>query len=187
MSVGAFFSAGRNSVPHLCSMRTSCQTPLCQTAPLLPSVARQQNVTGYRWEGSALLPSHRHPPTDCAGQQSETGGVTFGAAVSISAHNGAAVPLLYHSRPSRRHRAARLRRPLAGGKRHCAGSARTAGAAKKGSAAAGAGRCRRSGREGAWFSVPGWGTPGARQLMAVVFLLTDGDCPAPASLTPQTE
>ena len=102
MSVGAFFSAGRNSVPHLCSMRTSCQTPLCQTAPLLPSVARQQNVTGYRWEGSALLPSHRHPPTDCAGQQSETGGVTFGAAVSISAHNGAAVPLLYHSRPSRR-------------------------------------------------------------------------------------
>ena len=30
--------------------------PLCQTAPFLPSVAQQQNVTEYWWEGSTLLP-----------------------------------------------------------------------------------------------------------------------------------
>ena len=34
-----------------------CQMPLCQTAPLLPSVAQQQNVMEYWWEGSASIAS----------------------------------------------------------------------------------------------------------------------------------
>ena len=35
-----------------------CQTPFCQTAPLLPSVTQQQNVMKYWWEGttSAAVP-----------------------------------------------------------------------------------------------------------------------------------
>jgi len=41
-------------------MCTSCQTPFCQIAPLLPSVAWQQNVGEYWWEGST---STAKPPT----------------------------------------------------------------------------------------------------------------------------
>jgi len=38
------------------------QTPLGQTAPLLPSVTQQQHVTEYWWEGSAFsLSYHQHP------------------------------------------------------------------------------------------------------------------------------
>ena len=32
--------------------------PFCQTAPLLPSVPRQQNVMEYCWEGSASTAIH---------------------------------------------------------------------------------------------------------------------------------
>ena len=50
-----------------------CQTLLCQTAPLLPSVTRQQHVMGYWWEGSI---STAIPPTstsDDVGQHHKTG------------------------------------------------------------------------------------------------------------------
>ena len=39
-----------------------CQTPFCQTAPLLPSVTQQQHVMEYWWEGSILLLYHQDSP-----------------------------------------------------------------------------------------------------------------------------
>ena len=58
-----------------------CQTPLCQIAPLLPSVTQQQNVVGYWWEGST---STATPPTSTSGvtgQHHKVGGITFGVAL----------------------------------------------------------------------------------------------------------
>jgi len=39
-----------------------CQTPLCQTAPLLPSVTQQQPITEFWWEDST--PTAIPPPSD---------------------------------------------------------------------------------------------------------------------------
>ena len=53
--------------------------PLCHTAPLLPSVTQQRNVTEYCQEGSA---STAIPPTltsDVMGQHNKIGGITFRA------------------------------------------------------------------------------------------------------------
>ena len=58
-----------------------CHTPFCQTTPLLPSVAQQQNVMQYWWEGS---PSAAIPPTstsDIVSQHNNIRGLTFGAAL----------------------------------------------------------------------------------------------------------
>ena len=58
-----------------------CQTPFCQTAPLLPSVTWRQCVMGYWWEGSA---STAIPPTsasDVVGQQNQIESITFRAAL----------------------------------------------------------------------------------------------------------
>ena len=59
-----------------------CQIPFCQTAFLLPSVTRQQHVTGYWQEGST---STAVPPTstsDVTGQQNIMGGIISGAALA---------------------------------------------------------------------------------------------------------
>ena len=66
---------------HLCFICTSTSDPLCQTAPLLPSVTRQQHAMGYWWEG--LTPTAA-PPTfasDVAGQHNQMEGITFRAAL----------------------------------------------------------------------------------------------------------
>ena len=50
--VAIFFSAERNSLTHLCFICTSMSKSFCQTAPLLPSIAWQQDVTNltqYGW------------------------------------------------------------------------------------------------------------------------------------------
>ena len=44
------------------------QTPLCQTAPVLPSVTQQQNVTGHWWEGSAPTATPPTATSDVVGQ-----------------------------------------------------------------------------------------------------------------------
>ena len=54
-----------------------CQTPFCQTAPLLPSVIRQQNEMEYWWKCSASIAI---PPTssfDTVGKHIKIGGTTF--------------------------------------------------------------------------------------------------------------
>ena len=54
MSMGAlFFSHWGINFPIFVSSARPCQAPLCQTAPLLPSVTWQQNVKEYWWEDSA--------------------------------------------------------------------------------------------------------------------------------------
>ena len=50
-----------------------CQTPFCQTAPLLPSATRQQNIMEYWWEGSTPTAV---PPT-VALQHNKIGSITF--------------------------------------------------------------------------------------------------------------
>ena len=51
-----------------------------QTAPLLPSVAQQQNGMEYWWEGytSTVIPPTSN--SDNVGQCNKTGCITFGAA-----------------------------------------------------------------------------------------------------------
>ena len=64
------------------SYTLSCQTPFCQTAPLLPSVAQQQNVMKYFQEGST---STAIPPTsasDIVGRHNKIGGITLGVDLS---------------------------------------------------------------------------------------------------------
>ena len=53
----------------------------CQTAPLLPSVTRQQNVMGYRWEGSTSIATPPTSASDVVGQHHKIGGIPFGAAL----------------------------------------------------------------------------------------------------------
>ena len=83
VSMGAIFSTSRNWVPHLYALE--CQTPFCQTAPLLPSVTWQQHVIEYWWEGST---STAIPPTfafDFVGQHHKIGHITFRSALIIHA------------------------------------------------------------------------------------------------------
>ena len=56
-----------------------CQMLFCPTAPLLPSVMWQQNVTEYWWEISASTATQSTSASDLVGQQKKIGGVTFGA------------------------------------------------------------------------------------------------------------
>jgi len=59
------------------------QTQLCQTAPLLPSVAQQQNVAECCWEGSASTAISPATASDVVGQRNKIGGITFGAAITF--------------------------------------------------------------------------------------------------------
>ena len=48
-----------------------CQMPFCQTAPLLPSVAQQQHVTEYWWEGSTSIAIPPTSASDVVGQHNK--------------------------------------------------------------------------------------------------------------------
>ena len=61
-----------------------CQMVFCQTAPLLPSVAQQQNVMGDWWEGSTFTVVPSKSTSDTVGQHNKIGGITFGAAVALA-------------------------------------------------------------------------------------------------------
>jgi len=74
-----FFPHGGIQFYTFTSYALPCQTPFCQTAPLLPSVTWQQNVREYWWEDSD---STAIPPTsasDIVGQHNKIGDITFGA------------------------------------------------------------------------------------------------------------
>jgi len=68
-----------NSTPLL-----PCQIPLCQTAPLLPPVAQQQNVTEYGWEDSTSTAIPPPSASDFVEHHHKTGGITFGVAVMVA-------------------------------------------------------------------------------------------------------
>ena len=81
MSVVPFFLHRGIQWHTFTSHTLPCQTLLCQTAPLLPSVTQQQNGMGYRWEGST---STAIPPTyasDVVSHHHKIGGITFRAAL----------------------------------------------------------------------------------------------------------
>ena len=61
------------------------QTPLCQTAPLLPSVAQQQNRIECCWEGSDSTAIPSTSILYVVGQHHKIGGITFGAALTFGA------------------------------------------------------------------------------------------------------
>ena len=56
-----------------------CQTPLCQSAPLLPSVTQQQHGMGYWLEDSNCIAMQLTFTSDVLGQHNTKGGVTFRA------------------------------------------------------------------------------------------------------------
>ena len=60
-----------------------CQTPLRQTAPLLPSVTQQQHVMEHWWEGSISTAIPPISTSDVVVQHSKIGGITSRAAVVI--------------------------------------------------------------------------------------------------------
>jgi len=58
-----------------------CQTPLCQTSPLLPSVTQQQNVMEYWREGSASTVILSTSTSDVVGQFRKIESIAFEAAL----------------------------------------------------------------------------------------------------------
>ena len=57
------------------------QMPLCQTAPLLPSVTQQQHVMAHWWEGSTSAAIPPSSASDTVGQHNKLGGITSRAAL----------------------------------------------------------------------------------------------------------
>ena len=83
MSVCAIFLHGGIQLHTFALPCQMLRVPLCLTAPLLLSVAQQQNATGYWWGGSD---STAIPPTsapNAVGQHNKIGGITFRAALEI--------------------------------------------------------------------------------------------------------
>jgi len=72
-----FFLHGGTWFHPFASYMLSRQTPFCQTAPLLPSVAQQQHVTEYWWECSNSITISQPPTYDVVGQHNKSGGITF--------------------------------------------------------------------------------------------------------------
>jgi hypothetical protein len=76
-----FFPQGGIQLHTFVSYALPCQTPFCQTAPLLLSVARQQNLTEYWREGSTSTAISTAFASDFVGQHNKIGVITFGAAI----------------------------------------------------------------------------------------------------------
>jgi len=70
-----------NQAPPFAPYTLPCQMPLRQSVPLLPSVAQQQNVMEYGWEGSTSTAISPPSASDVVSQHNKIGGVTFGAAL----------------------------------------------------------------------------------------------------------
>ena len=75
-----FLHAGISS-HTLSSYTVPCQMPFCQIAPLLPSVAWQQNVMVYWWEGSTSTAVTPTSASGIVGQRNKIGGIIFRAAL----------------------------------------------------------------------------------------------------------
>jgi len=68
---------------HYCFVRTlPCQTPCCQTAPLLLFVTWQQNITEY-WRAGSTSAIPLTSASDVVGQHNEIGGITFGESLTL--------------------------------------------------------------------------------------------------------
>jgi len=80
---GRHFSTWRNSITHFALYALLCQTSICHTAPLLPSVTLQQNVREYWLKCSTSTAIPPTPASDVVSQQSKTEGVTFRVALLV--------------------------------------------------------------------------------------------------------
>jgi len=79
MSVGGIFSPHRRIQFHLFASYTL--PPLRQTAPVMPSVTWQQNITECWWEGSTSTAIPPASTSNVVGQHSKTEGIIFRAAL----------------------------------------------------------------------------------------------------------
>ena len=73
-----FFPHGGIQLHIFASYALPCQTPFCQTAPLLSSVAWQQNINEYWWGGSISIAVSLTSASDVVGQHNKIGGINFG-------------------------------------------------------------------------------------------------------------
>jgi hypothetical protein len=76
-----FFPHGGIHLHTFASYSLPCQTPFCYTASLLPSTARQQNVTEYWREVATSIDISPTSASDVVGHQNEIGCINFGATV----------------------------------------------------------------------------------------------------------
>jgi len=76
-----FFPHGGIQSHTFASSALPWQTPLCHTAPLLPSDTRQQHGMEYWQEGSAFTAISPIPASDVMGQHKKEGGIIFRAAL----------------------------------------------------------------------------------------------------------
>ena len=74
-----FFPRGGIQCHIFASSALPCQTPYCQSAPLLPSVTWQQNGVEYWWECSASTAISPSSTADVMGQHNKIWGITFRA------------------------------------------------------------------------------------------------------------
>ena len=72
-----FFFMEEFRLHHFASYSHPCQMPLCQSAPLLPSVPWQQYVMEYCWEGSTSIPIPSTSASDVVGQHNKIRGSAF--------------------------------------------------------------------------------------------------------------
>jgi len=97
MSMGAiFFPRGRTQWYTFASSALPCQTPFCQTAPLLPSATQEQCVMEDGCECSA---STAIPPTSASGivgQRNNIGGITFATVIILLTKDGVCWDFVFH-------------------------------------------------------------------------------------------
>jgi len=87
MSLDAIFFQHRGIQSHtFASYALPCQTPFCQTTPLLSSVARQQNLTEYWREGSTCTAICPTSASDVVGQHNKIAVINFGSTLVVQSH-----------------------------------------------------------------------------------------------------
>jgi hypothetical protein len=79
MSLSEIFPHGGTQFHTFTSYALPRRTPFCQTALLLPSVARKENLTEYWREGSTSIAVSPISACNVVGQHNKIGGINFGA------------------------------------------------------------------------------------------------------------
>ena len=82
-----FFAHGGIQLHTFASYAFPCQTSFCQTAPLLSSVARQQNLTEYWQEGSTSTAISPTSAADIVDQHNKIGVINFRATLVRSVNS----------------------------------------------------------------------------------------------------
>ena len=79
-----FFLLGGIQLHTFATYALPCQTPFCQTAPLLSSVAWQQDLMEYWREDSTSTAISPTSASDIVGQHNKIGGINFGVTLVVS-------------------------------------------------------------------------------------------------------